>query len=608
MEDNWKTRFEVLLLNELSKRAKPIFEKAAAIYSEEVEEKKSACTPSEFLTFLESEAKSIRQTPVWERLYNLKSKYGTLKGVARNEIRQRIADLESPPTDISDLIAAIERSPNYVAFLEGLKLERKISVLRGFQPVKVWRKYDPFTDCLKRAIEDEANPLLGMTPAKLEFAERIAGMIEAQANWKFSEYYDHVDVKFERLSREEERLDYLEGQRKIFQNSPVVVFFDRQVYHIERELEQREKIARAVGMEVKPTPEFMNIWQETNRQPALLIERVPYLKQILEGLIEAKKFEFVEQELELRKQSATKEEEVMLRFSPPLISAFQQMFANKELSEALKKATLPLQGQFQLSESIAKAVSGAGLEISRLQLNLSPFFEGIRKAFEEIQKVHKDIGGRIAQIGQRWEEVKAQTKESYERQYVSLIHYLEGHHYIIPADYKEFADWYFLVKHGDGSFSDLLKHWPEVSPADFREFHEYKEGLFLQTNEIVIVEKLIQSPIPAKMQLPEFEEAIKYPDKLPELFKRLAEMDNAFINEHGKIIGGRKARKHREVMALAQLISRWIRDGYGQFEAYSMLCKKVGLNESGRSDKITNRPGYDDIRLMLLAELKDLLK
>jgi hypothetical protein len=108
--------------------------------------------------------------------------------------------------------------------------------------------------------------------------------------------------------------------------------------------------------------------------------------------------------------------------------------------------------------------------------------------------------------------------------------------------------------------------------------------------------------------LPLFDDAIKDPDKLPELFKRLAEMDNAFINEHGKIIGGRRARKHREVMALAQLISRWVKDGHGQFEVYSMLCKKVGLDESGRSDKITNRSGYDDIRLILLAELKDLLK
>lgn len=111
-----------------------------------------------------------------------------------------------------------------------------------------------------------------------------------------------------------------------------------------------------------------------------------------------------------------------------------------------------------------------------------------------------------------------------------------------------------------------------------------------------------------KRDLPTFEEAVKEPEKLPGLWKKLSETDNAFVNENGKIKGGRKARKHREVMALAQLISKLVKDGYGQFEVYSMLCKKLGLDESERSDKIPNRPGYDDIRLMLLTELKDLLK
>ena len=418
---------------------------------------------------MESEPARIKETPKWGRLYELKSNFGTVGGFVRKEIRKRIEDLETPPNDVTAFVAIIERHPDYVAFLEGMKLQRKISVLRDFQPVKIRRKYEPFLDCLKHAIADAANPLAGTTPAKLELADRIAGFIEAQANWKFSEYFDNVDIKFERLNREQERLEYLEGQRNIFQKSPAVAYFDSQLYHMGRDVEQRVRIARAVAMEVKPTPELLSLWQECNSQSAAFIQRIPYLERMLEGLIEVKKLEFIEQELELRKQA--QKEKTTLKFSPPFVAAFQQMFENNEFQETLKKIYQKLQEGYQ-----------------------PPFIRGIQSAFEKLQISHRQFGEHLALIGENWEKIKAQTKQSYEREYVSLIHYLIKEGYIIPADYKEFTDWYFLTKHGDKSFSELLNHWPEVSPADFREFHEYKEGLFLQQNEVVVIEQIITKP------------------------------------------------------------------------------------------------------------------
>jgi hypothetical protein len=112
----------------------------------------------------------------------------------------------------------------------------------------------------------------------------------------------------------------------------------------------------------------------------------------------------------------------------------------------------------------------------------------------------------------------------------------------------------------------------------------------------------------AKKGLPALEDILKEPGKLPILWKRLSEMDKPFVNENGQILGGRESRKQREIMALAQTISGWCKSGYGQFDLYSILCERVGLNEGPRNERIVRRLGYDDIRLEIFAEIKDLLK
>jgi hypothetical protein len=108
--------------------------------------------------------------------------------------------------------------------------------------------------------------------------------------------------------------------------------------------------------------------------------------------------------------------------------------------------------------------------------------------------------------------------------------------------------------------------------------------------------------------LPAFDDAINDKAKLPELWEALSLMEKPFLTSEGFVRGGAKARKHREIMALAQVIAAPLMGGRSQFEVYSMLCKRVGLNESGRSDKIPERPGYDDLRREITKALHDVRK
>jgi hypothetical protein len=305
MQENWKPAFTTLLLNELSRRTNQTLKIASAAFSEEIEKMRETLTESEFLLFVESEPNRIKKSPSWAWFYKLKSKYKTIKSLERFWIDEHTASLLKPPGDISDLVSSIEQNQDYKLFLEGLKLQHKIGLLRSAAPVKLWRKYDPFADALKQAIEDEKLHL-GNTPAKIEFVERIAGMLEAQVNWRFNEFFNEVDVRFERLNRENERLLFLEEQRKTLQNNKAIAFFDKKLYHTDNALETRERVEIAIQMEIDPTIELLEVWQNSNPKPAGLIQSIPFLTQMIDGWVEAKKFEFIEHELELRKEAMVK--------------------------------------------------------------------------------------------------------------------------------------------------------------------------------------------------------------------------------------------------------------------------------------------------------------
>ena len=300
MQDNWKPAFTTFLLSELASRTSRVLNTASDEFSKEIEDARDTLSDAEFLLFLESEPEKIKQSPSWDWFYKLKSKYRTIKSLERFWIGEHTANLLTPPNDVSDLVASIEQNQNHKIYMEGLILRQKLRLLRSAAPVKSWKKYDPFADALKQAIEDE-NRHLGNTPAKIEFAERIAGMLEAQVSWRFNEFYNEVDIRFERVNRENERLQFLESERKTLQSSAAIAFFDKKIYHIDNALELRERVEIAIQLEIKPTLELLETWQNSNPKPEGLIQSIPFLGQMIEGWFEAKKFEFIEDELRLRK-------------------------------------------------------------------------------------------------------------------------------------------------------------------------------------------------------------------------------------------------------------------------------------------------------------------
>lgn len=429
MQENWKPEFTALILKELSSRTDQALKVASAAFSEEIESKRDALNESEFLLFVESEPERIKKSPSWAWFFKIKPKYKTIKKLERFWIEEHTASLSKPPDDISDLVSSIEQNQDYKLFLEGLKMQHKIRLLRSAAPVKSWKKYDPFADALKQAIEDEKLHL-GNTPAKIEFVERIAGMLEAQVNWRFNEFFDEVDMRFERLNRENERLFFLEEQRKTLQNNKAINFFDKKLYHTDTALETRERVEIAIQMEIDPTIELLEIWQNSNPKPEGLIQSIPFLSQMVGGWVEAKKFEFFEQELELRKE--------------------------------------------KMSQSV-------------------------------------------------------QT-EIFQPQ---------------PAKVK----------------------------------------------------------ISAKKALPPFEDAVKEPEKLPDLWERLSEMESAFVNESGSFIGRKEGRNVVKILALSQAISGRMKPGYSQFDTYLMLCTLWDLLPSNRPEKALNQTAY----LPMLTDIKDAL-
>lgn len=179
-------------------------------------------------------------------------------------------------------------------------------------------------------------------------------------------------------------------------------------------------------------------------------------------------------------------------------------------------------------------------------------------------------------------------------------------------DANLFPYWYNkLIVHGRAAIEYIRptdENENELTyPVAVHVLYQYKQ--FLESRLTLVATYIRQKAKKAPLNdLPTFEAAIKESKNLSELWVLLSEMENPFVTEDGYVIGGKKARKHREVMALSQIITPLMKEGYGQFEVYSMLCKRVVLDESGRPDRLPGKPGYNDIRLTILAAIGAVLK
>jgi hypothetical protein len=255
-----------------------------------------------------------------------------------------------------------------------------------------------------------------------------------------------------------------------------------------------------------------------------------------------------------------------------------------------------------------------GMEYAKQQL------EGWKKVFEPYGTIITNWEQITEAISKRLRAGKESTIAEFHREFPAIREYLVGRNMMLPADAEQFFGWFFRVRHANRPFVDLLRYWPKIVPADFREFHYYKEHLFEHGGGMPHVPpgffdigkpeqgEVITLKVSEIKELPSLENAVKEPDKLPVLWTLLSEMESPFVTESGNIIGGKKARKHREVMALAQTITPLMKEGSGQFEVYSMLCKRLVLTESSRPERLPSKPGYDNIRLRILEAIRGLLK
>jgi hypothetical protein len=173
------------------------------------------------------------------------------------------------------------------------------------------KKYDPFGKALEEAIAD-FDKHLGNTTANLELNRTIAGMIEAQADGPCRDYYNSIDTKFGRIQNPKERVAFLEEQQRTIRDSPEVIFYDSELLHIEPGLDQRERLARVIGIMVTPVPDLFIFWEDCCGSSAKFIQGVPFLKRLLEGFIAAQNLDFLEKELGLRQSKFTPEQVIRL--------------------------------------------------------------------------------------------------------------------------------------------------------------------------------------------------------------------------------------------------------------------------------------------------------
>ena len=212
-----------------------------------------------------------------------------------------------------------------------------------------------------------------------------------------------------------------------------------------------------------------------------------------------------------------------------------------------------------------------------------------------------DFFERIEKLADEHEKMRNTQNETFKNEFEAWRGFLAKEGFVLPKNEADFFDWLFYEKYPDEPISiETCRKIATITPDLFKEFSQYKAERhgFIKSKPI---------PPPAE-PLPDFDEAISDKAKLPALWKALLEMKKPFLTSGGHVIGGKKARKHQQVMALAQVIASPLMGNRKQFEVYRMLCKRVGLDESSRPDKLPTKPGYDDIFREITRVTSDLRK
>ncbi len=489
------------------------------------------------------------------------------------------------------------------------------------------KKHDRFGNRLTQAIIDSSHPELGDTKALQDMAGIIAGMIEGQADGPCRDFFNSLDIRFGRLNRPAERIEYLEEQRRRLQSSEAVSFFDAQLYLFENELDRRDKIAAAIKMNIEPTTELLSTWQDCGQKAAKFIQRIPYLKKMLEGLIEVENLELIEQELGLRKT----------QFTPEQVERLLEMQFSKEdisrmelLAYSFEDWVNERPGLFLESDCFQPLVYVDGgiktwkvhtlssLEFQKIQARRHEILEDFTNAYTNalIGYFESNLGKSFEKkilVENELERVERllfdpNSKEIYSTYGETLWLSFRNDY---PRGNEKFCSWYKLICiDGHDPLSYILPYHATITakglqdsdPAKFvvaaLAFQRFKE--FLKSR---LSENNLNTALPKKVvkgELLGLDEIVKEPGMLAELWKHLStKLDRPFVSERGVFIGNIE-QNASPLMAIAYvLINRKLlkeKPKYSQTDIYKILCKYFDVSAASAPHRARDTNTYEDVK------------
>lgn len=233
--------------------------------------------------------------------------------------------------------------------------------------------------------------------------------------------------------------------------------------------------------------------------------------------------------------------------------------------------------------------------------------------------LHWDDAGPKIDAGRKLNE------KQFREEFAAMRHFLEGKNKILPANAEQFLIWFIRVKNGRKPISEILSQWPNIIPADFKEFHRYKKYLYKHGGEVGDI-----IPIPDSNNsledtvLPQLNEVVKNTDTdfpplmevikdaaafLPKLWEALAGMPMPLVKKSGKY--NWDGVNVSVLMALAQALKTAdkVLGDYSTEQVYRILCRHFNTPEAKRPRiKARTETGFTNVYFDYLSDLNDTLQ
>lgn len=193
--------------------------------------------------------------------------------------------------------------------------------------------------------------------------------------------------------------------------------------------------------------------------------------------------------------------------------------------------------------------------------SLQTYLDGLNEAIEDAEKV-----GRLLKVKAEYEGYYETTHSQYERD--SSVNDFEG-----------------------------IKRQEAAHFAEFRFF----ESALIWFNENTGKKRVASTAKIVQKEPLAFEESLKEPEKLPQLWKNISKIGKPFVSESGNLLEIKQP--HAILMAFAQaLLSKdKTKKGVDVREMYLILCRFFEVRPASRPDKIKDTHHYKDV----LSDLTD---